>query len=131
MDTDSVRLSHAGEAIGILNSDGVSDRLNAKAEKIHRGMSYIINDRMLLILMDLGDQIAEAHIAQSKSNWPSIHEDIETAIEFIANLGFVEIYTNVRSELKKTINLLTKHNFRIDDTIQSEVILKWESKQHY
>ena len=118
------------DAIEILNSKGVIDRLKVSPEYIEKGDLHLINNRMLLILMDLGESMVEAHIAQPKENWKHIHDDINESLIFIQSLGYNQVYTNVRSELKTTLNLLSKHGFNAVDQIDNEVILTWESKQH-
>ena len=118
------------DAIEILNSKGVIDRLKVSPEYIEKGDLHLINNRMLLILMDLGESMVEAHIAQPKENWKHIHDDINESLIFIQSLGYNQVYTNVRSELKTTLNLLLKHGFNAVDQIDNEVILTWESKQH-
>jgi hypothetical protein len=117
------------DAIAILNSDGVIDRLNVSPESIEKGDLYLINDRMLLILMDWGQAMVEAHIAEPKPSWPHIHRDIDDALIFIQSLGYTQVYTNVRNKLKTTLNLLSKHGFNAVKVIESEVILKWEHNQ--
>ena len=118
------------DAIEILNSKGVIDRLKVSPEHIEQGDLHLINNLMLLILMDLGESMVEAHIAQPKENWKHIHDDINESLIFIQSLGYNQVYTNVRSELKTTLNLLSKHGFNAVDQIDNEVILTWESKQH-
>ncbi len=118
------------QAIEILNSEGVLNRLKLSPKRIEKGELYLVNDRMLLILMDLGQGMVEAHIAQPKAEWKNIHTDIDESLIFIQSLGYNQVYTNVRNELKTTLNLLSKHGFCAVDQIESEVILKWESKQH-
>lgn len=117
------------DAIAILNSGGVIDRLKVSPCRIEQGDLYLINDRMLLILIDHGCSV-EAHIAQAKRNWKYIHKDIDEALIFIQSLGYNQVYTNVRNELKTTLNLLRKHDFKEVDKAKDEVILLWELKQH-
>ena len=118
-------------AIDILNSEGVLNRLKVAPQKIEKGDLYLINDRMLLILLPLDQGMVEAHIAQPRKEWKHIHDDINESLIFIQGLGYNQVYTNVRSELKTTLNLLLKHGFEKIDQIENEVILRWESKQHY
>ena len=119
------------DALAILNSEGVIGRLAVAANRIEKGDLYLINGRMLLILFGLGGSMVEAHIAQPKENWKYIHDDINESLIFIQSLGYNQVYTNVRTELRTTLNLLIKHKFKRVDQIKSEVILTWESKQHY
>ena len=125
-----IRAAQEAESIRILKSKGVYERLKVEPENIHYGSTSLINDRMLLILIKHSEEMVEAHIAQPKEHWKHIHEDINEALRFIVNLGYSEVQTNVRQELMTTINLLTKHGFKPVQTIDSEVILKWVSKQH-
>jgi hypothetical protein len=118
------------DAIAILNSDGVIDRLKVSPDRIEQGDLYLINDRMLLVLIGHGDSV-EAHIAQPRKYWKYIHKDIKQALIFIQSLGYNQVYTNVRSELKTTLNLLNKHGFNRIETINNEVILQWELKQRF
>lgn len=118
-------------AIAILNQDGVVDRLKVTPQRIERGNTYLVNGRMLLVLMPIGGDSVEAHIAEPKAHWTHIHIDIEESLKFIQALGYNKVYTNVRNELQTTLNLLIKHGFNAVDVVQNEVILLWESKQHY
>ena len=119
------------EVAAALWSEGVLDRLSIEPSEVVEGDSYMINNRMLLILIEHSEYIVEAHLAQPKEHWKDIHRDIEQALNFIQLLGYNEVYTNVREPLKTTLNLLKKHNFKQIDHENGEVILKWESKQHY
>lgn len=118
------------QALEILRGDGVRQRLLVEPKSIVNGDTYLINGRMLLILIEHNKTQIEAHIAINRENWRHVHDDINEAIRFIVNLGYSEIWTNVRQELKTTINLLKKHGFEVFDTVKSEVLLRWASKQH-
>ncbi len=129
MDSDSVRLATKAECIDVLSRDGVIERIDCEAGEIKNGHGYLINDRMLLVLIDHWP-VAEAHIAEPKEHWRHIHTDIYDSLIFIQSLGYNSVYTNVSEKLKTTLNLLKKHNFKYQKTIDNEVILKWVSKQH-
>lgn len=118
------------QALEILRGEGVRHRLLVEPKSIVNGDTYIINGRMLLILIEHNSEQVEAHIAINKRNWRHVHDDINEAIRFIVNLEYSEIWTNVREELKTTINLLKKHNFKVFDTVNGEVLLTWVLKQH-
>ena len=126
-----IRPASESEAIEILKSKGVIERLKVKPEHIHAGELHLVNDRMLLLLIEQTDKAVEAHIGQSKEHWKHIHSDIDEALRFIVNLGYSEVWTNVRQELKTTINLLAKHDFELVSQIDGEDVLRWVSKQHY
>jgi hypothetical protein len=128
MDSNSVRPATKDESVAILSSKGVAERLNIKPGPIVKGTAFIVNERMLLVLVKHTYNAIEAHIAQAQDNWPHIHADIADSLIFIQSLGYNEIYTNVRSELKSTLNLLAKHGFEQIDQTDCEVILKWESR---
>ena len=130
MDTDIIRAAKAGECTKALSSTGVIERLSCEPAETKTGKAHIVNERMLLVLIGHGEAV-EAHIAEPKEYWQHIHEDIDASLIFIQSLGYNVVYTNVHSHLKTTLNLLKKHGFEIDETINGEVILKWESKQHY
>ena len=124
-----IRAATNAEAIETLKSDGVIERLLIEPKEIRNGTPYSVNERMLLVLMRHSDTIVEAHIAQAKHNWQHIHTDINEALRFIVNqLGYSEVWTNVRQELKTTQNLLIKHDFERVDQIDNEVILRWVLK---
>lgn len=126
----SVRPASESESIDLLSSVGVLERLKVKPVRVENGDTYVVNERMLLVLLPYPNGIIEAHIAEPKQYWKHIHTDIDDSLIFIQSLGYNEVYTNVRETLKTTLNLLKKHDFKHIDTIDSEVILKWESKQH-
>lgn len=130
MGANSVRQAQHWEAIGILQSDGVCERLDIYPKEIKKGDCYIVNNRLLLILMPHDSRNVEAHIAQSKSNWKHIHEDIDDSLTFIESMGYNNVYTNVNRKLKTTLNLLRKHGFVALDEQDEEVILVWVSQQH-
>ena len=119
------------QALEILRGEGVRHRLLVEPKSIVNGDTYLINGRMLLILIEHNSEQVEAHIAINKRNWQHVHDDINEAIRFIVNLEYSEIWTNVREELKTTINLLKKHDFSVFDTVNGEVLLRWVLKQHY
>ena len=127
----AVRLATHDEAMEILGAHGVIDRLLVTPKKIIQGVPYLVNGRMLLVLIEHSNESVEAHIGEPKEYWPHIHDDINESLIFIQSLGYNRVYTNVRKSLKTTLNLLKKHEFKQVDTIQDEVILEWESKQHY
>lgn len=127
----TVRPAQGNEGLDALKSKGVAERLSVKPSPIINGLPYIVNERMLLILFPLSSRQVEAHIAEPKKHWTYIHDDIKESLIFIQSLGYNQVYTNVRSSLKTTLNLLKKHGFEHIDTIESEVILKWASKQHF
>lgn len=118
------------QALEILRGEGVRHRLLIEPKSIVNGDAYLINGRMLLILIGHNSEQVEAHIAINKRNWQHVHDDINEAIRFIVNLEYSEIWTNVREELKTTINLLKKHDFKVFDTVNGEVLLRWVLKQH-
>lgn len=125
----TVRQATDDDAINILSSIGVVERLLCKPSRIINGDAYIINERLLLVLIEHSESEVEAHIGQAKENWQHIHDDIQQSLIFIQSLGYNQVYTNVRESLKTTLNLLAKHDFKQMDTIESEVILKWALKQ--
>lgn len=127
----AVRIADKAESIAALSADGVVERLKCKPGQIINGKPFLINDRMLLVLIEHDKKTVEAHIAQPKENWNYIHVDIKESLIFIQSLGYNQVYTNVRESLKTTLNLLKKHKFEQVDTIDGEVILKWASKQDY
>lgn len=126
----NVRPAKEYEVIDLLRSKGVLERLKSYPEHIRQGLLFIVNERMALILIPHSEQITEAHIAESRENIQFIHTDIDESLKFIQSLGYNQVYTNVRNELKTTLNLLIKHGFSAVDTVHSEVILLWASKQH-
>jgi len=128
MDSNRIRPATKDESVAILSSKGVVERLNIKPGPIFKGEPFIVNERLLLVLVKHTSEAVEAHIAQIKGNWPHIHQDINDSLIFIQGLGYNEVYTNVRSNLKSTLNLLSKHGFEQIDLIDCEVILKWESR---
>ena len=127
----TVRTLSESDALDIMRSDGVVERLKVTPEVIEQGDLYLVNDRMLLVLIEHSENMVEAHIAQPKSNWTHIHTDIDQSLIFIQSVGYNKVYTNVRESLKTTLNLLKKHGFKHIDMIDGEVILLWPSKQHY
>jgi len=131
MDSINIRQATEDEAFEALSSKGVLERLSVKPSKVVYGDSYMVNSRMLLILIEHTREAVEVHIAQPKKHWQNIHEDINQSLNFIQCLGYNEAFTNVREYLKTTLNLLKKHDFKQIDHENGEVILKWESKQHY
>lgn len=117
------------KAITILNKKGVIERLDVTPDKIRNGQTYQVNDRMLLILMPHTKTDVEVHIAQPREHWPYIHIDIIEALIFITGIGYNSVYTNVNQNLKTTLNLLKKHDFKAVAIENEEVILKWELEQ--
>ncbi len=116
------------QALKILQSEGVKERIGLVNE-IKCGYCYLVNHRMLLVLIPHTERAIEAHIAEPKAYLSHIHEDIETAKELIQLKGYSEIWTNVTSHFKTTINLLTKHGFDTIDEINNEVLMLWVSQQ--
>lgn len=130
MDSDNVRAATDAEAIEILKGDGVRHRLSIEPQGIQAGKPYIINDRFLLIVIHHTKDACEAHIASNRANWRYIHTDIHQALNFIQELGYNQVYTNVSENLKTTANLIRKHGFELVDQAGNEGIYQWASKQH-
>lgn len=121
---DSINMISENDAIKIIRSDGVFERLKVNPVSICSGDCYCVNNRMLLILIEYGENV-DAHIGQPRKHWKYIHEDIQASLRFIKNLGYKNIYTNVNSRFKTTLNLVKKHGFNKIDMVGSEVLLKW------
>lgn len=126
----SVRQATDAEALDILKAPGVSHRLSVEADKIHTGTPYLINERLLLILIPHTTNQCEAHIASPRKHWARIHDDIDEALIFISELGYNEVYTTVTDHLVTTHNLICKHGFEKIDQVINEGIYRWVSKQH-
>lgn len=127
----SIRVTASdAEALEILRSPGVRHRLESEPDAIRSGTPYIVNERMLLILIDHTSDACEAHIAAPKRHWRHIHTDINEALKFIVNLGYNQVYTTVTDHLATTKNLICKHGFEKVGQIDSEGIYRWVSKQH-
>jgi hypothetical protein len=126
---DTIGISN-DKAITILNKPGIKERLNFEVKEINNGHMFLVNDRMLLVLIPHSKTEVEAHIGQPREHWPYIHNDIKDALIFIIGMGYNSVYTNVSKELKTTLNLLKKHDFKMVELDNNEVILKWESAQH-
>jgi hypothetical protein len=99
------------EAVDILNSDGVTQRIGFEVTNLLRGEPHIINDRMFALFKPSGT-IMEVHLGQSRKNWKYIHQDIDDGLEYLANQGYVKVITSVTAKLKTTLNLLAKHGFK-------------------
>jgi hypothetical protein len=127
----AVRPASHEDSLDVLSAHGVIDRLMVTPKEVIQGTPYMINNRMLLVLIEHSKESVEAHIGEPKEYWSHIHDDIEESLIFIRSLGYNRVYTNVRKSLKTTLNLLKKHEFKQVDMIQDEVILEWESKQHF
>lgn len=129
MGAGSVRQASESEAIEILRQPGVIERLSKPPEKIVNGQCFIVDHGLLLILIPHTGDDVEAHIACPRSEWARIHQLIDSAIQFIAKIGYNSIYTNVAESLPTTANLIMKHGFEWVDTIGTERIYQWVSKQ--
>lgn len=119
-----IRAATNAESMEIMKSKGVIERFKQEPREVRYGTPYVVNDRMLLLVIGHGDK-AEAHIAEPRKHWKFIHNDIDESMTFIRSLGYNEIYTNVTETLKTTLNLLAKHGFKPVEKIGNEVILKW------
>lgn len=130
MDSLNVRAAMPREVLEILSADGVSERIQADfSGGVVNGSPYLINNRMLLVVLPIDYQSVEAHLASPKLHWKHIHTDIEISLKFIQKIGYNYVYTNVSEHLKTTLNLLKKHGFEQVDQHDNEVILEWASKQ--
>lgn len=130
MGASSIRQVTKAEALAVLHEPGVIERLPDKPERIHNGQCFIIGDALLLILMPHTGDDVEAHIACPRQHWHQIHSLIDTAIQFIAKIGYNSIYTNVAENLPTTANLIMKHGFKWVDTIGTERVYQWVSERH-
>lgn len=117
-----IRPASEAEAVAIINSRGVTERVGHKVDGLNRLKPFIVNERMLLMLA-YHDNYVEAHIAQTRDNWEHIHTDITKSLEEIANQGHKEVRTSVTAKLKTTINLLLKHGFSKIGRDNEEVFL--------
>ena len=129
MGASSVRQASEAEAIDMLRQHGVAERLSASPERIEKGQCFIVGDALLLILMPHTGDDVEAHIACPRQHWHQIHSLIDTAIQFIAKIGYNSIYTNVAENLPTTANLIMKHGFEWVETIGTERIYRWVSER--
>ena len=129
MGTNIVRQASHDEAIDILRQPGVIERLAMQPENIESGQCFVVGDAMLLVLIHHNCESVEAHIACPRSEWARIHQLIDSAIQFIAKIGYNSIYTNVAENLPTTANLIMKHGFEWVNTIGTERIYKWVSKR--
>ena len=125
----TVRRAGESEALEVLRSKGVRHRLGVEPDAIRCGTPYLVNGRMLLILIEQSGE-CEAHIASPRIHWNHIHADINEALKFIASIGYNRAYTTVDRPLKTTANLITKHGFKLIDQTDKEGVYLWESDWH-
>lgn len=131
MGADRVRQCTEAEALDILKSKGVRNRLDVEPDAIRRGNTYLVNGRLLLSEFDHGEGNCEAHISSCRDNWRFIHQDIDEALKFLVTKGYNTVYTMVNERFKTAQNLITKHGFADIDLIGDERIFKWELKRQY
>lgn len=109
------------EALEIINSKGVVERLGFEAKRIKPNNLGIVNERMLVIYQDLNGS-AYFHPCQSRKNWRYIHEDIEELKVSFSEMGYNSMITEIDDKFKTTQNLAKKHGFEQIDRKGNEGI---------
>ena len=121
-----IRIASEAEALAIMNSKGVHDRLGVKAEGFKPGLHlYLINERMLVLVREEGQGTISFHPCQSRENWKHIHGDLDDFKAHMRELGYSRMITNIADRFRLTKNLAAKHNGVPIDYINGEVIYQW------
>lgn len=106
-----IRSATEQEALAVLNSDGVTQRIGFEVTGINRGKPYLVNNRLVAFVTEINPKVIEVHPAQSRKNWKFIHKDIDDLLSYLVNQGYQEVITSITAKLKTTINLAKKHKF--------------------
>lgn len=120
-----MREATADDIKAVLSSPGVRERVpHAEGEPLVP--AYMVNERMLGMVIQRTPNDVEMHVLSARENWSHLRDDVMELVEALKEAGYRNIYTGISNEYRRTQNLARKCGFAPIYYSGNEVIFRWQ-----